>query len=47
MDLPAGVHVDGLLGVNVLAHFRVTFAFRHAILVLRRELEGDGSRGLR
>ena len=37
MDLPPGVAVDGLLGVNVLDHFRVTFDFRHATLVLRPE----------
>jgi predicted aspartyl protease len=37
IDLPAEVTVDGLLGVNVLDHFRVTFDFRHATLVLRPE----------
>ena len=37
MDLPPGVIVDGLLGVNVLDRFRVTFDFRHAALVLRPE----------
>jgi len=35
LDLPAGVHVDGLLGVNVLGRFRVTIEFRNATLVLR------------
>jgi clan AA aspartic protease (TIGR02281 family) len=35
LDLPAGVHVDGLLGVNVLDRFRATFEFRRATLVLR------------
>jgi clan AA aspartic protease (TIGR02281 family) len=47
LDLPVGVHVDGLLGINVLEHFRVTFDFRHAILVLRHESGRDGARGLR
>lgn len=37
MDLPSGVTIDGLLGVNVLDHFRATFDFRHAALVLRPE----------
>jgi clan AA aspartic protease (TIGR02281 family) len=37
MDLPVGVAVDGLLGVNVLDRFRATFDFRHATLVLRPE----------
>ena len=37
MDLPPGVAVDGLLGVNVLDQFRATFDFRHATLVLRPE----------
>lgn len=37
MDLPPGVIVDGLLGVNVLDHVRATFDFRHAVLVLRAE----------
>ena len=35
LDLPAGVSLDGLLGVNVLDRFRVTFEFRSATLVLR------------
>lgn len=37
MELAPGVNLDGLLGVNVLDHFRVTFDFRHAMLVLRPE----------
>jgi len=37
LDLPAGVNLDGLLGVNVLDRFRVTFEFRRATLVLRPE----------
>jgi clan AA aspartic protease (TIGR02281 family) len=35
LDLPHGVHLDGLLGVNVLERFRVTFEFRRSTLVLR------------
>ncbi len=35
LDLPGRVNLDGLLGVNVLHRFRVTFEFRRAILVLR------------
>jgi len=35
VDLPASVNLDGLLGVNVLDRFRVTFEFHHATLVLR------------
>ena len=35
LDVPAGVNLDGLLGVNVLDRFRVTFEFRRATLVLR------------
>jgi predicted aspartyl protease len=35
LDLPASVNLDGLLGVNVLERFRVTFEFRRATLVLR------------
>jgi predicted aspartyl protease len=35
LDLPVGANVDGLLGVNVLDRFRVTFEFRRATLVLR------------
>jgi clan AA aspartic protease (TIGR02281 family) len=35
LDLPAGIHVDDLLGVNVLDRFRATFEFRRATLVLR------------
>jgi predicted aspartyl protease len=37
LEAPAGVHVDGLLGVNVLDRFRATFEFRRATLVLRPE----------
>jgi clan AA aspartic protease (TIGR02281 family) len=37
VDLPASVNIDGLLGVNVLDRFRVTFEFRRATLVLRPE----------
>jgi predicted aspartyl protease len=37
LDLPAGVSLDGLLGVNVLERFRVTIEFRSATLVLRPE----------
>ena len=37
LDLPANVNLDGLLGVNVLVRFRVTFEFRRATLVLRPE----------
>jgi predicted aspartyl protease len=35
LDLPSRVNLDGLLGVNVLDRFRVTFEFRRATLVLR------------
>jgi predicted aspartyl protease len=35
LDMPGGVSIDGLLGVNVLDRFRVTFEFRSATLVLR------------
>jgi predicted aspartyl protease len=35
LDLSGDVNLDGLLGVNVLDRFRVTFEFRHATLVLR------------
>jgi clan AA aspartic protease (TIGR02281 family) len=37
VDLPASVNLDGLLGVNVLDRFRVTFEFRRSTLVLRSE----------
>jgi predicted aspartyl protease len=37
LDLPPGMNVDGLLGVNVLDRFRATFEFRRSTLVLRRE----------
>jgi clan AA aspartic protease (TIGR02281 family) len=37
LNLSAGVNIDGLLGVNVLDRFRVTFEFRSATLVLRPE----------
>jgi predicted aspartyl protease len=33
--LPAALRVDGLLGVNFLEKFRVTFEFDQATLVLR------------
>ena len=35
LDLPAGLNLDGLLGVNVLDRFRVTFEFGRPTLVLR------------
>jgi hypothetical protein len=35
LPMPAELRVDGLLGVNVLEHFRTTFAFPQATLVLR------------
>jgi clan AA aspartic protease (TIGR02281 family) len=37
VTLPAGVSLDGLLGVNVLDRFRVTFEVRRATLVLRAD----------
>ena len=37
LDLPSGLRIDGLLGLNVLERFRVTFEFRRAALVLRPE----------
>jgi predicted aspartyl protease len=37
VDLPPGLNIDGLLGVNVLDRFRATFEFRRSTLVLRRE----------
>jgi clan AA aspartic protease (TIGR02281 family) len=37
IDLPPGLQLDGLLGVNVLDRFRATFEFRRSTLVLRRE----------
>jgi predicted aspartyl protease len=35
LPLPAELRVDGLLGVNVLEHFRTTFEFLQATIVLR------------
>jgi predicted aspartyl protease len=35
LPLPAELRVDGLLGVNVLEHFRTTFEFSQATIVLR------------
>ncbi|MDM8563697.1 retropepsin-like aspartic protease [Candidatus Marithioploca araucensis] len=35
IDLPVALRVDGLLGVNFLDKFRVTFEFDQATLVLR------------
>jgi predicted aspartyl protease len=35
VDLPTALHVDGLLGVNFLKNFRVTFEFDQATLILR------------
>jgi len=35
LPLPAELRIDGLLGVNVLGRFRVTFEFAHATVVLR------------
>jgi predicted aspartyl protease len=35
LPLPAELRVDGLLGVNVLEHFRTTFEFPQATVVLR------------
>jgi len=35
VDLPTALRVDGLLGVNFLENFRVTFEFEQATLVLR------------
>jgi predicted aspartyl protease len=35
LTLPAELRVDGLLGVNVLEHFRTTFEFPQATIVLR------------
>ncbi len=37
LDLPANLNVEGVLGINVLERFRVTFEFRRATLVLRPE----------
>lgn len=34
-DLPAQVRADGLLGLDFLRHFRVTFEFDTGVLVLR------------
>jgi clan AA aspartic protease (TIGR02281 family) len=36
MSLPVNLQVDGLLGVNFLEKFRVTFEFEQSILVLRK-----------
>jgi predicted aspartyl protease len=36
LELPPLLRVDGLLGVNFLEHFRPTFEFEQAVLVLRR-----------
>ena len=35
MSFPSGLRVDGLLGVNFLRKFRVTFEFERATLILR------------
>jgi predicted aspartyl protease len=35
LPLPAELRVDGLLGVKVLEHFRTTFEFPQATIVLR------------
>ena len=35
LPLPVELRVDGLLGVNVLEHFRTTFEFPQATIVLR------------
>jgi len=35
LPLPAELRVDGLLGINVLEHFRTTFEFPQATIVLR------------
>lgn len=35
LPLPAALRVDGLLGINVLEHFRTTFEFAQATIVLR------------
>ena len=35
LPLPVALRVDGLLGVNVLEHFRITFEFPQATVVLR------------
>jgi clan AA aspartic protease (TIGR02281 family) len=35
MSLPVNLQVDGLLGVNFLEKFRVTFEFEQSILILR------------
>ena len=37
LELPPGMNIDGLLGVNVLDRFRATSEFRRSTLVLRRE----------
>lgn len=35
LSLPRNLRVDGLLGINFLQHFRPTFEFEQATLVLR------------
>ena len=35
LSLPANMRVDGLLGINFLRNFRVTFEFDQATLILR------------
>ena len=35
-DLPSTLRADGLLGLNFLCRFRVTFEFDRSILILRR-----------
>jgi predicted aspartyl protease len=35
LPLPTELRVDGLLGINVLEHFRTTFEFPQATIVLR------------
>ena len=35
MSLPVNLQVDGLLGVNFLEKFRVTFEFQQSVLILR------------
>jgi predicted aspartyl protease len=35
IELPTLLRVDGLLGINFLEKFRVTFEFEQATLVLR------------
>jgi len=40
LDLPPGLHIDGLLGVNFLERFRMTIEFDTATLILRRKRGG-------